>query len=75
MTSKPVARESRSVRLRDDEWVLAEAISRMNGERGAGFGLRTALKREENRINRSPQRQWLAELQLEIEAERAAGDR
>lgn len=52
MTSKPPARESRSVRLREDEWVTAEAIARMSGETSAGFGLRTALAKEAERIAR-----------------------
>lgn len=53
MKRKLEARESRSVRLRDDEWALAEAIARTNGEAGAGHGIRWALAREAERLNRS----------------------
>lgn len=70
MTTRPAPRESRSVRLRQDEWDLAEAISRMNGEIGAGFGLRAALVREENRIRRSPDRDRFDAILLDIESER-----
>lgn len=71
MTTRHAPRESRSVRLRQDEWDLAEAISRMNGEIGAGFGLRAALTREGNRIERTQDGPRLAAILLEIEAERA----
>lgn len=53
MKRKLEARESRSVRLREDEWVLAEAIARLDGENGAGHGLRWALAREAERLSRS----------------------
>ena len=53
MTTKPAAREARSVRLNTPEWVTAEAIARMDGERSsAGLGLRTALRIAVNQIRR-----------------------
>lgn len=70
MDTRPAPRESRSVRLRQDEWDLAEAISRMNGEIGAGFGLRAALVREENRIRRSSDRERFDAILRDIESER-----
>lgn len=70
MSNRPRVRESRSVRLRDDEWALAEAIARMNGERSAGFGLRCALLREEARLRRSGRSAELARILAAIEAER-----
>lgn len=76
MSNRPPVRESRSVRLRDDEWILAEAIARMHGERSAGFGLRAALIREENRLRRDKVRsEELSRILLAIETERAEGDR
>lgn len=42
----------------------------MNGEIGAGFGLRAALIREENRIRRSPDRDRFDAILLDIESER-----
>lgn len=70
MTTRPAPRESRSVRLRQDEWDLAEAISRLNGEIGAGFGLRAALVREENRLRRSADRDRFSAILRDIESER-----
>lgn len=76
MSNRPPVRESRSVRLRDDEWILAEAIARMYGERSAGFGLRAALAREETRLRRDKVRAAeLSRLLRVIETERAEGDR
>jgi len=68
-------REARSVRLGEDEWVLAEAIARLNGERGAGQGLRTALKREARRLRRGPDSSEFDLLVRQLTAERTAGDR
>jgi hypothetical protein len=42
-SSNNLPRESRSVRLDEDEWVLAEALAELHRERGAGAGLRRAL--------------------------------
>lgn len=47
----------------------------MNGEIGAGFGLRTALVREEGRIMRSADRDRLAAALRAIESERTEGAR
>lgn len=46
MTTKPTARESRSVRLNEREWALADAIGRMSGNEhySAGRGIREALR-------------------------------
>jgi hypothetical protein len=60
MTRKPQARESRSVRLRDDEWALAEAIAELAGEAGAGHGIRIALARDAERIALSGRGEELA---------------
>lgn len=71
MTARREPRESRSVRLRDDEWVTAEAIARLKGENGAGFGLRTALARESHRLMRSADRVEFEALVQQIRRERA----
>lgn len=52
---------------------MAEAIARISGERGAGFGLRLALTNMGNKICRSGKADQLAETLEQIEAERAAG--
>lgn len=70
MNRKLEARESRSVRLRDDEWVLAEAIARINGENGAGHGLRWALAREAERLNRAGRGALLDSYRVQISSER-----
>lgn len=46
MTNKPAARESRSVRLNEREWAVADAIGRMSGNEhySAGRGIREALR-------------------------------
>lgn len=46
MTIKPAARESRSVRLNEREWTVADAIGRMSGNEqySAGRGIREALR-------------------------------
>lgn len=49
---------------------MAEAISRLNGEIGAGFGLRAALVREEGRIRRSSDRDRFDAILRNIESER-----
>jgi hypothetical protein len=72
MTRKPPARESRSVRLRDDEWALAEAIAQLNGETGAGHGIRTALIREAERIARSGHGEELTSARHRLLTARAA---
>lgn len=66
------AREQRSVRLRDDEWSLAEAISRLNGERGAGFGLRMALKQARGQLVRQHGAEAVESMMKQITAERSA---
>lgn len=65
-------REQRSVRLRDDEWSLAEAISRLNGERGAGFGLRMALKQARGQLVRQHGSETVDSMVEQITAERSA---
>ena len=73
MTTQPAVRESRSVRLRQDEWDMAEAIARISGERGAGFGLRLALTNMGNKMCQDGKADQLAETLEQIEAERTAG--
>lgn len=73
MKNRPPARESRSVRLRDEEWVLAEAIARMSGEAGAGHGLRMALAREAERLARKGYGPALKAHLAQIKNERAGG--
>lgn len=73
MKNKPPARESRSVRLRDEEWVLAEAIARINGENGAGHGLRMALAREAERLARRGHGEELSQYRAQILSERTGG--
>jgi hypothetical protein len=75
MATKNGARESRSVRLYDHEWVMAEALARLEGEQGAGFGLRQALKRETQRVRRSSQGTRLEALMNQIIRERADGEK
>lgn len=52
MNTRTETRESKSVRLSQDEWTLAEAICRMVQSRGerttAGLGLREALRMAED---------------------------
>lgn len=69
-------RESRSVRLREVEWILAEAISRMGpGRPSAGQGIRDALHREQDRIKRDGQGMRLEALMDQITRERTDGAR
>lgn len=75
MNSKPKAREARSVRLRDDEWVVAEAIARLNGESSAGSGLRTALTMAAASLRRTVGREEFASLLEQIRSERAESGR
>lgn len=49
MNTRPGPRRERSVRLNDREWAVAEALACLEGETGAAFGLRAALKAEEKR--------------------------
>lgn len=49
MNTRPGPRRERSVRLNDREWAVAEALACLEGETGAAFGLRSALKAEEKR--------------------------
>ncbi len=46
MDNRPAARESRSVRLSDREWAVADAIGRLAGNEcySAGRGIRQALR-------------------------------
>lgn len=73
MTTKPAVRESRSVRLRQDEWDTAEAIGRIRGERSAGFGLRAALSMAEDQLTEQGRGGDLDRIKAEIKAERTAG--
>lgn len=69
-------RESRSVRLRLDEWVLAEAIARLGaGRPSAGQGIRDSLHRERDRLRRAGQGMALDAYMEQILRERAEGDR
>lgn len=69
-------RESRSVRLHTEEWVLAEAIARLGaGRPSAGQGIRDALHRERDRLSRAGRGTLLTELMDQIMNERAAGER
>lgn len=74
MNSKPQARESRSVRLREDEWITAEAIARLYGESSAGLGLRTALAHLDRRLRRSARRDEFLEHHAQVTADHAAKD-
>lgn len=63
------------VRLNSRERALAEAIAQMHGESGsAGFGIRTALRLTEDRINATGNGDELRRLVDEIETERAERD-
>lgn len=70
MTTKPPARESRSVRLRESEWIVAEAIARHTGETSAGSGIRAALLITANRIRKSGNAPEFNQLIEQITAER-----
>lgn len=68
-------RESRSVRLKEEEWVLAEAISRLGaGRPSAGQGIRDALHHERARINREGLGMRLDALMDQIIRERRGED-
>ena len=66
-------RESRSVRLSQDEWDLAEAISLLNHEGGAGAGLRRALDLAENYYTELDGGVRLDAIRAELVAKRTAG--
>lgn len=68
-------RESRSVRLSQDEWDLAEAISLLQLGGGAGHGLRTALRWAERQIRTGGRRAELDELLAAVKARREGGER
>lgn len=71
MTIKPAVRKERSVRLNEPEWILAEAIARMGGERSsAGLGIREALRIAEQHIT-ADSGGLLAQVMQEIREERA----
>ena len=74
MTERSPVRESRSVRLRDDEWDLAEIIALMSEERAtsAGYGLRVALRTAADRIRRQGRGAELDQLMAQA-AQRRAG--
>lgn len=63
------------VRLNSRERTLAEAIAQLHGESGsAGFGIRTALRMTEDRINATGGGDELRRIMDEIQAGRTAGD-
>jgi Flp pilus assembly protein TadB len=68
-------RESRSVRLSQDEWDLAEAISLLQLGGGAGHGLRTALRMAEDQFTEQGRGGELDELLTAVKARREGGDR
>jgi len=75
-TIKRERRESRSVRLSEQEWATAEAIAHMDLEAGAGHGLRAALRTAADRIRRQGRGAELEQLTALFQAQRAAaGDR
>lgn len=65
-------RESRSVRLSQDEWDTAEAISLINREGGAGAGLRAALQMAEDYFIEVGRGAELDALRAELAAKRVA---
>lgn len=77
MTTNEQVRESRSVRLHQTEWDIAEAIARLNlsaplGERvSAGSGLRTALRMAERAIRDSSQGGEFDEIMTRVREQRS----
>lgn len=71
MNEQQPVRELRSVRLREDEWVLAEAIASMGaGRSSAAQGIREALVVAEERLRRLGKGNRLVELKQQIAQER-----
>lgn len=68
-------RESRSVRLSQDEWDAAEAISLLTLGGGAGHGLRTALDMAVRALRDSDQGGELDIMIQRVKRQRAERDR
>lgn len=70
----PGARESRSIRMNEHEWSLAEALSALSGGTvSAGAGLRTALQSAVDQAYRQGRGERLEAMADRIRAQRAAG--
>lgn len=71
MTTRPAPRESRSVRLNEREWTVADAIGRMGGNEqySAGRGIREALRIAEQVIT-ADSGETLSRLMDQVERER-----
>ena len=76
MTTRTIARESRSVRLSQEEWDLAEVIAHMmcpDNSATAGLGLRQALRMAADRLRRQGRGPEMAGLLAGVLAARSDG--